>query len=114
MGQVHVLTDISRRRRWSEEEKRALVTEAFSPGMLVADVARRADINSGQLYRWRKELRTTAEGFSQVVVTTGLPAVTTAPEPTIEVMMSSGGQVRMPISVSPDLANAIVRALVGR
>ena len=114
MGQVHVLTGISRRRRWSEEEKRALVAEAFGPGVVVADVARRADLNSGQLYRWRKELMTTAVGFAQVVVAAGLPAVTTAPEPTIEVMVGSGGQVRMPISVSPDLANAIVRALVGR
>lgn len=114
MGQVHVLTGVLRRRRWSEEEKRALVAEAFAPGAVIADVARRADINSGQLYRWRKEFRATAGGFAQVVVSGGLLAVTTAPEPAIEVMVGSDGQVRMPASVSPDLANAIVRALVGR
>ena len=51
---------------------------------------------------------------AQVVVSAGAPAITTAPEPTIEVMVGNGGQVRMPASVSPDLASAIVRALVGR
>ena len=45
--------------------------------------------------------------------TEGAP-MSTAPEPTIEVMVGNGGQVRMPASVSPDLASAIVRALVGR
>lgn len=114
MGQVHVLTGIFRRRRWSEEQKRSLVAEAFAPGVVLADVVRRAEINSGQLYRWRKELRSATTGFAQVVVSANLPAVASGPEPTIEVMAGSGGQVRMPVSVSPDLASAIVRALVGR
>jgi len=91
----------------------------------VNEVARRADVNSGQIYRWRDELRGASGGFSreagfaQVVVSAGAPAITPAPEPTIEVptievMVGNGGQVRMPASVSPDLASAIVRALVGR
>lgn len=56
MGQVHVLTGIVRRRRWSDEQKRALVAEAFAPGAVLAEVARRADVNTGQLYRWRQDL----------------------------------------------------------
>ena len=120
MARVEVILGVERRRRWSADEKRAIVAAAFSPGAVVSEVARRADVNSGQIYRWRDELRGVSGGFSresgfaQVVVSAGVPAVTTAPEPTIEVMAGNGGQVRMPASVSPDLASAIVRALVGR
>jgi len=35
---------------------------------VVSDVARRADIGAGQLYRWRKEFRTIADGFAQVLI----------------------------------------------
>jgi transposase len=121
MARVDVISGVERRRRWSADQKRAIVVAAFSPGAVVAEVARRADVNSGQIYRWRDELREASGGFSrelgfaQVVVSAGVPTVTTsAAEPTIEVMVGSGGQVRMPASVSPDLASAIVRALVGR
>ena len=121
MARVEVISGVERRRRWSADQKRAIVAAAFSPGAVVNEVARRADVNSGQIYRWRDELCGSSGGFSrdvsgfaQVVVSAGAPAITTAPDPTIEVMVGNGGQVRMPASVSPDLASAIVRALVGR
>jgi transposase len=41
--------------QWTEEQKRAIVAESFAPGAMVSDVARRADISSGQIYRWRQE-----------------------------------------------------------
>lgn len=43
MAQVHVLTGPERRRRFSLEQKRAMVAAAFAPGVVVADVARRGD-----------------------------------------------------------------------
>src|SRR5512134_1580731 len=51
MAQVHVLTGPERRRRWSEEQKRALVAAAFAPGAVVSDVARQADVCSSLIYR---------------------------------------------------------------
>jgi transposase-like protein len=33
------------------------VAAAFTPGAIVADVARRADVCAGQIYRWRQDLR---------------------------------------------------------
>ena len=44
MAQVHVLTGPERRRRFSVEEKRAIVAAAFAPGAVVSNVARRAGI----------------------------------------------------------------------
>ncbi|MTJ82840.1 MAG: transposase [Telmatospirillum sp.] len=32
MAQVHVITGVERRRRWSDDQKRAIVAAAFSPG----------------------------------------------------------------------------------
>jgi transposase len=114
MGQVHVIAGVERRRRWSEDQKRAIVAAAFSPGAVVADVARRADVSSGLIYRWRQELRASSAGFAAVVVSPTLPAVTETPAPVIEVAAGDGACVRLPVSVSPELAAAVVKALVGR
>src|SRR5229473_303533 len=57
MARFEVITGPERRRRWSEDQKRAIVAESFAPGAVVSDVARRADISAGQIYRWRQELR---------------------------------------------------------
>ncbi len=43
------------RRRWSDDEKARLVAEAFSPGAIVADVARAYELDVSQLYAWRKK-----------------------------------------------------------
>ncbi|MFX8681203.1 transposase, partial [Acinetobacter baumannii] len=56
MSQVTIISGAERRRSWTAEQKLALVQEAFSPGACVADVARRADIRTNQLYRWRERL----------------------------------------------------------
>jgi transposase len=43
------------RRRWSREEKRAIVAEAMRPGVSVSEVARRHGLHSSLLFRWRRE-----------------------------------------------------------
>ena len=117
MARVQVFTGVERRRRWSAEQKRAIVLAASSPGAVVTEVARRADVNSGQIYRWRDELQATARfggapGFARVVVTAEEPPGPTRPEPMIEIVVGGGTQVRLPVSASPDLAAAVVGALV--
>ena len=116
MGQVHFITGVERRRRWSEDQKRAIVAAAFAPGAVVSEVARRADVSSGLIYRWRNDFRSSASGFARVVVSPALPAAGHAvglmPEAVIEIMVGSGTQVRLPVSASPELASAIVKALV--
>jgi len=44
MSRVEVLSGPERRRRWSAEEKRSIVAEAFAPGASVYAVARRRDL----------------------------------------------------------------------
>ena len=54
---IEVITSIQRRRRFSPEEKRALVEEAEQPGSSISLVARKYGINPNQLFRWRKLVR---------------------------------------------------------
>jgi len=43
-----------RRRRFTAEEKRQLVAEATAPGSSVSLVARRHELSSSLLFRWRR------------------------------------------------------------
>ncbi|MFZ1088294.1 MAG: transposase [Xanthobacteraceae bacterium] len=65
---MEVLSGPERRRRWSAEQKRSIVAEAFAAGASVCEVARRFDVVPGQIYRWRHDLRGAAAGFAEVVV----------------------------------------------
>ena len=48
-----VMTD-QRRRRWSVQEKAALVRRTFEPGMSVSLVARQEGVSASLLFQWRK------------------------------------------------------------
>jgi transposase len=103
-----------RRRRWSEEQKRALVAAAFAPGAIVSEVARRADVCPGQIYRWRQELSGAVAGFAAVVVTADAdcrPNVAPPIGEAIEIEFSGVACLRIPPSTPPGLAAAVVRAL---
>jgi transposase len=52
--QVHVITSVERRRKWSLEEKRSIIQETYLPGMSLSLVARKYDINPSQLFTWRR------------------------------------------------------------
>ena len=54
VDRVEIITGKERRRRWSEDEKRRLASEAFAPGEIVAHVARRHGVAESCLYAWRK------------------------------------------------------------
>jgi transposase len=115
MARVEIITGSERRRSWSEEQKRAIVDAAFAPGAIVADVARRASVCAGQIYRWRQELGHAGNGFSQVVISAmagggnGCGALDRAP--VIEVEFGGVARVRIAVSTPPELAAAVVRAL---
>jgi transposase len=44
-----------KRRQYSEASKRQIVAETQLPGASVSTVARRHDVNSNQLFRWRRQ-----------------------------------------------------------
>ena len=134
MARIDVITGAERRRRWSDEQKRAVVAAAFAPGAVVSEVARRADLCTSLIYRWRRELAGVPAGFAEVIVApvgdgggelrrrsatspveTGRAAFADAPgAPSIEVAFGGTSHVRIPASIPPDLAAAVIKALIGR
>ena len=41
LRRIEVITGVERRRTWSLEEKRAILTESFADGVVISEVARR-------------------------------------------------------------------------
>lgn len=113
MAQIQIINGVERRRRWSKEQKQELVAAAFAPGATVSKTARQADVCTNQIYRWRRELQAEQAGFAEMIVS---PA--SVPEdrysPVIEVTMGNGTHARIPSLTPPDLAAAIVKAMVRR
>jgi transposase-like protein len=70
MGRMTLMTGDERRRRWSDEERARILAAIEELGAVVAEVARRADVCTSLVYKWRREARATANdlGFAQVVV----------------------------------------------
>lgn len=71
---VEVITSVQRRRRWTAEEKVAIVQETYAPEMSVSFVARRHGIAPNQLFTWRRlhaEGALSAVGSGQEVVPAG-------------------------------------------
>ena len=54
---AEILTQPERRRRWTSEQKLALVAETLRPGASPTQIARRYGISTGLLYTWRRLAR---------------------------------------------------------
>jgi transposase len=111
MANVEVLPGPERRRRWSEEQKRAIVAAAFEAGAVVRDVARQADVTPSLIYRWRRDLQAMANGFARVLVAPSGEDASAAAVPVIELEFPGSIRVRIPASIPPALAAAVVEAL---
>jgi transposase len=115
MAQVQVISGVERRRQWSEAEKRAVVAAAFAPGVVVTEVSRQLDINTGLIYRWRRELEESAQGFAEVVVAPPASGeVSEHRNEAIEIVLAGATQIRIPLSSPANLAAAVVKAAIGR
>ena len=111
------------RRRWSREDKLAIVAESFEPGAVVLEVARRRQVSSGQIHTWRKELRAEV-GFpeparlrrevSAPVHLLPLAVAGEAPATTIDIALASGTRVKITGALETDAIAALMKTLVAR
>ena len=113
MVRVEVITGAERRRRWSAEQKRAIVAESLAPGAVVTEIARRADIYPGQIYRWRQEVRV-GSGFAPVLLASAGNGAGRPAAPAIELEFAGKARLRIPASIPAGLAAAVVKALSGQ
>ena len=101
---VEVLTGPGRRRKWSSDAKARVVEETLQPGVVVADVARRWQVSSQQVFTWRREMRCAAGAqLSFVPIVPEMPMG--APEP--------ASPLPSPPSIEVEVAGAVLRVLPG-
>src|SRR3546814_3060864 len=96
-------------RHWSDEEKLAILKETTQPGAIMAVVARRYGIGTGQLYTWRKQLlRGAMAGFVPVELTPAEPLTTPSDPGRIEIRRSGGLTVSIDGLVDKEIGRAHV------
>lgn len=102
-----------RRRRFSEDEKLAVLSAAFAPGASVAEVARQADVCTSVIYRWRRAYSVAATpGFAPAVVVDDSDQASAArAAPAMVVEFGNGARVSIAGSASGRLVTAVLRAL---
>jgi transposase len=112
------------RRRWSSEEKRAIVAEAARTSTSVSEVARRHGIASSLLFRWRRELADTDRKQELPQTAAFIPVALPAPaclparhdrsSGLIEIELAGGRRIRVDAAIDVGVLKQIVDALEGR
>jgi transposase len=72
---IEVITGVERRRKWSAQEKAAIVAESLTEGAVVSDVARRHGLSPQQVFGWRARLRDALEGSASDAAPAFVPAI---------------------------------------
>jgi transposase len=105
-----------KRRQYSEASKRQMVAETQAPGASVSTVARRHDVNSNQLFRWRRQLLPKAVVESgammpvEIAPDDGRPRRTDR-EGIIDIAFGCGARVRLRGEVSLETLRQVIELL---
>ena len=129
---IEIITRGERRRSWTLEQKREIVTESLGSELTPTEVARKHAISSGQLYTWRRQLLSmtgtaierAVPRFAAVDLAPSSPGAsepapigeTMAAERTrgmIEIMLPNGASVRVDAEVDGPALRRVLDA-VGR
>jgi transposase len=114
MSHMTLLTGPERRRRWSEAVREQILAAAFSPGAVVADVARQFEVSTSLIYKWRRACLAPPEplGFAPaVLVSAPEPSLVPSPGAAIVVDLPSGARVSLAASTPAALVAATLKAL---
>ncbi len=121
MGQMAVFSGPERRRRWSDQERLEILTEAFSPGACVARVAQQHDVSTSLVYTWRRKLREAGvgsapvglpdPGFAEATVVEGTGLALSGTCPAIVIELARGKRISIFAAASPALIAAALKAL---
>lgn len=134
MGNVEIIGRVERRRKWTQEEKAALLSEIEAEGGRVTVVARRHRISESLLYNWRSAWRmavsmhrpdpvefmpigvigSDAEQSAALPVAPGRPPISDCPRHHvggIEIALPGGTHVRVDASVNEKALSRVLRAL---
>jgi transposase len=94
---------LSTRRRWSDEEKQAILAETANGAMSVSEVARRRGLSRDLLFRWRREQRKkVAKVPGPAFIAVSLPEPASTRNGSLEIVLQEGRRVI--VSKNADLA----------
>ncbi len=119
MGRMTVISGAERRRRWSDEDRARILAAISEPGAVIAEVARREDVCTSLVFKWRREMRQAAQadagGFAAVVIEPAptAPSASTSSRSdaaVIEVEMR-GARVRIHAGAPSSAISAALKAL---
>jgi transposase len=117
-----MITGAERRRRWSWEQKQAIVLESVAPHVSPTAIARKYGLNTGQLYTWRRQILrrvpiVAPTDFARVDVVDEpvRPVSPTSAEPAIqsgliEVVLPGGASVRVDAGVNERALRRVLAA----
>jgi transposase len=106
----------TKRRQYSGALKRQMVAETLEPGASVSIVARRHDVNSNQLFRWRRQLLPKTAIESSVMVPVEIAPDGDRPrradrDGVIEMVFGCGARVRLRGEVSSETLRQVIELL---
>ena len=106
----------TKRRQYAEALKREMVAQTLIPGASVSIVARRHDVNSNQLFRWRRQLLPKAVVESGAMVPVEIAPDDGRPRRTdregvIEIAFGCGARVRLRGEVSSETLRQVIELL---
>ena len=108
-----LLTGPERRRRWHGDIREQILVEAFSPGATVADVARRFEVSTSLIYKWRRASLMPPMGFAPAVLVeeVGRRSGAEGPGFAIVVELPGGARVSLAANASAVLVAATLKGL---
>jgi transposase len=101
------------RRRWSEEERRRIVSESLEPGASVSVVARRHDVNTNLVFTWRRRYGAgvkASAGFVPAIISNEVPP----PAPAVAVPMAGRMEIELPGGCRLIVGRDVDAAVLGR
>lgn len=110
------------KRLWSDEEKRSICFQTASPGVSVAQVARRYAVNANLIFKWLRDPRFAPDPASvpseearflsvEIVGQEQAPAAGPVAENRIEIELAGGHRMRISGGYDPDALARLIRGL---
>ncbi len=113
IGLVDTREASAKRRVWPDAVKRQLLAETMEPGQSVSIVARRHDLNTNLLFKWRRQMRaaTGHDALGGLLPVTIAPMSSASASGIIEIDLGDGRRLRIEGAADPGTLRTAIEVL---